>query len=207
MHFLTHFLVNLSGCTVQNIQPTKKCTFNHPVKLAKRWENNLWEVNVAFPRLSSLGYGGEGVGRQRLLGSVSLEGFLSHRDSEMLQLVAASLLAHTPSIHWNNLCPNVFSGVGNKVWPRRTQCVISGIPERCWCSYSGQKSAGWQPGNEDVLMSAPLLTPGNCCSTVCGFPIPGQRDFLFQSLSWFIFSPSGTFRPLFIGDHNQIYPN
>lgn len=148
---------------MQNIQQTKKCKFNHSVKLPASWGNYLWEVNIAFPPLCPLGYGGDGVGQQRLLVDVSSEGFLSHRDSEMLWLVAVSSLAHPPFLHWKNLCPNFFFlGYETGLGQDGTQRVILGIPERCWCSYCGQKSARWQPGKGDILTSPPLLTPSQC---------------------------------------------
>lgn len=103
-----HFLIfsNLSGCTVQNIQRTKKRKFNHSVKLAVSWDNYPWEVSVTFPPLCPLGYGKNSVGQQRLLVDVSSEGFSSRRDSEMLWLVAVSSLAHLLFIHWKSLCPD-----------------------------------------------------------------------------------------------------
>lgn len=73
---------------MQKTQQTKKCKFNCSVKLAVHWENHPREVSIAFPPLCPLGYGGDGVGQQRMLVDVPSEVFLSHRDSEMLWLVA-----------------------------------------------------------------------------------------------------------------------
>lgn len=172
-----HFLIfsNLSGCTVQNIQRTKKRKFNHSVKLAVSWDNYPWEVSVTFPPLCPLGYGSNSVGQQRLLVDVSSEGFSSRRDSEMLWLVAVSSLSHLPFSHWKNLCLDfLFWGreqglakMGPSMWALGSQEVLMQLQWSETCTV-----AAWKGGHPHV---SPTADPKSMLC--CGSPSPGQQGF------------------------------
>ena len=177
-HALSHsFSQTYQGAQCRISSKTKKCKLNHFVKLAISQENYPWEANTAFPPLCPLGYGGDGVGQQRLLVGVSLGGIPVSQGLRDAPAGGRIFSGPYPLDSLKESLPKYFfwgreQGL-TKMWPS-TWSLGS---QRGADQWSG--ICGGQPGKGDILTSALLPTPSQCYKQdSLGLPKPWPTRFL-----------------------------
>lgn len=199
---------NLSGCTVQNIQQTKKCKFNHSVKLAICWEDYPWEVNVAFPLHFHLSVPLAMV--VAVWGSKGCWWTFLQRDSCLTGTQRCS--GWWPYLLWPVPLWFIERIFAQTVFWGRKQGLAKMGP-RSSGSQRGADAAtvvrNLQGGSLGHPYVSPPLTPSQCyAQDSLGLPKPWPTRFLIpESQLIYLLSISGIFRPFVARDHNQIYPN